>query len=578
MQPASRWCGGLVGIVLLMAVISGRVVLAQDPSPDAQADFQQPPLETASQSPAFARQSQIDVPLGEIFQIHAPLELGYFTRALPSRDKFLIVIGADTKGNISRQVDTIKAVGQRLGVVDLTLVGENGKRMVVRVRVTPSISQLEAILARQFPHANLTLTAVGEATLMVEGNVEATAQIEPILNLLKGFVGPKGGVINAMRVTGVMQVQLKVIIARVDRSKLRRMGFNWFSGDASSYQGSQIGGVAGSPPINIRGGDITADSNVFGNVGGATSAALNPSSSLFFGVTDQAGTFFGYLEALKSHGVVKILATPTLVTLSGRPAEFLVGGEQPFPTAQGAIQAPTVEFKKFGTRLNFVPIVLGGGKIRIDLVPEVSTVNFAAAIDVGDITVPQFVTQRLHATVEMEEGQLLVLGGLLQEETDSEIEKIPVLGSIPLIGALFRRVRDTTRETELLVLVEPRLAQALEPHQKPCLLPGQETESSSDWQFYANGQLETLRTQPPNNPPAYQIEQAYPSWSPVDAPEELPDDQEASGQTPSMLRQTSAQEPWPVKLGQRATADRPLPLSPDSPSLIALPPVAPSRY
>ncbi|MCA9247445.1 MAG: hypothetical protein KDA42_10030, partial [Planctomycetales bacterium] len=389
--------------VTVLLVVCTTSASAQVQEFDGQSEFQTPQLGVENASNGMPAQmpvlspSDLEVPLGEIFQIHAPQDVGPVVKALPSRDEFLIVIGARPNGEMSAPTDTIKAVGKKLGLVDLTLVGQQGNSKSVRVRVTPSIKQLEAILARQFPNANLTLTAVGENALMVEGHVDAASQIEPILNLLKGFVGPRGSVINAMRVAGVMQVQLKVIIARVDRSKLRRMGFNWFRGDAASYQGSQVGGIMGLPPVNIRGGDITSDSNVFGNVGGATAAALNPAATLFFGVTDQAHTLFGYVEALKNHGVVKILATPTLVTMSGRPAEFLVGGEQPFPTAQGAIQAPSVEFKKFGTRLNFVPIVMGGGKIRIDLVPEVSTVNFAAAIDVGGITVPQFVTQRLHA-------------------------------------------------------------------------------------------------------------------------------------------------------------------------------------
>jgi Flp pilus assembly secretin CpaC len=244
------------------------------------------------------------------------------------------------------------------------------------------------------------------------------------------------------------------------------------------------------PPVQVRGGDapLTGGSRVFGNPGGSAASALNPEASIFFGITREAGAFFGYLEALQDKGVVKVLATPTLVTLSGRPAEFLAGGEQPFPTAQGAVQNPSVEFKKFGTRLNFLPVVLGQGMIRLELVPEVSTVNFGAAINVGGIVVPQIVTQKLHATVEMQDGETLILGGIIQTEKDSRVVSVPVLGDIPAIGALFRRVKDLNRETELLVMVTPRLVTPLA--DKPATYPGMETRNPTDCELYLGGNLE----------------------------------------------------------------------------------------
>ncbi|MEK6248614.1 MAG: hypothetical protein N2C12_10575, partial [Planctomycetales bacterium] len=287
----------------------------------------------------------------------------------------------------------------------------------------------------------------------------------------------------------------------------------------NGYGGTQTGNLLTPPPVQPRGGMVKNGGNVFGNVGGASSAVLTPEATLFFGLTNEIHSWFGYIEALNNKGVVTILATPTLMTISGRPAEFLVGGEQPFPTAQGAIQTPSVEFKKFGTRLNFLPIILGHGKIRLDLVPEVSTVNFGAAIDVGGIVVPQFITQRLHTTVEMEEGQMLVLGGLLQTEMDSQVTEVPILGRLPIVGMLFRRVRNQVRETELLVLVRPRLVHPIDKDQMPPLLPGQETDVPNDSELYLRGLPEADRVRPPHVPqPNHFAPPQYHRWEPHPAP------------------------------------------------------------
>lgn len=149
--------------------------------------------------------------------------------------------------------------------------------------------------------------------------------------------------------------------------------------------------------------------------------------------------------------------------------------------------SPSVEFKKFGTRLNFVPLILGPDKIRLDLVPEHSSVNFTQALVVGGNQVPQFVTQRIHTTVEMEPGQTLVLGGLLQTESDAQVEKVPFLGDLPVVGAAFRKVRHQERELELIVIVTPRLVHPLSETDIPPPLPGEESRRPTDQELYWHG-------------------------------------------------------------------------------------------
>src|SRR5262249_35136129 len=151
---------------------------------------------------------------------------------------------------------------------------------------------------------------------------------------------------------------------------------------------------------------------------------------------DQSG-FLAFLQALKDENLAKLLAEPRLVTLSGRPASFLSGGEQAIPVPAGLGQVG-VQFEEFGTRLNFLPIVLGNGRIHLEVEPEVSQLDAASGTNIQGTVVPGRVTQRVHTTVELEDGQTFVIGGLIQHELAGTTRKVPVLGDLPLVGACFR--------------------------------------------------------------------------------------------------------------------------------------------
>lgn len=471
-------CGHFGQLVVVFALLHFTARIFAQPTADTFPSDPLPPQKTSD---------AVSFPFGEVFTLRIPSAIGEPQEVVLSRDGVMSVLNAPD-GLLRPGTNFLKLNGLKAGTTELTIIGAQGEA-TFRVDVLLSVEQLEATIVKHFPEAHINLTSGGDKLLIVEGEVSSPAEIDPILSLLHRLVGPEN-VINALRVHGIMQVQLEVVFARVDRTQLRALGFNFMKSETPWYVGSQIGQLVNTPPVTIRGGELptTGGSRVFNNVGGAATAALRPESSIFFGITDQAKAFFGYLEALQEKGVVKVLATPTLVTLSGRPAEFLTGGEQPFPTAQGAVQTPSVQFKKFGTRLNFLPVVLGGGKIRLELVPEVSTVNFNAAVNVGGIDVPQFVTQQLHATVEMMDGETLILGGIIQTEKDSRVVSVPVVGDLPVVGPLFRRVSDVHRELELLVLVTPRLVMPM--NGKPCTYPGAETRNPTDHELYFGGQVE----------------------------------------------------------------------------------------
>ena len=319
----------------------------------------------------------------------------------------------------------------------------------------------------------------GDNILIADGTVESPGESDALVQFLGGFVERGGQVINRMKVTGIMQVQLQVCIAKVDRTAMRNMGVNFLRGEQSNFEGSQIGNLIGVPNIAAHGGTAGNATGVFSNFNGSgTNSVLSPNATVFFGITPNNVNFFAFIEALKQEGVAKILATPTLVTLNGRPADFLVGGEQPVPvvTGTGSSLTPSVDYKPFGTRLTFVPIILGDGKIRLNIVPEVSQLTSNTVLVAGTL-VPQFETQRLNATVEMESGQTLALGGLLQTEEDATVNKIPILGDLPGAGVLFRRITYNKIETELLIVVTPTLVDPLHGCQRPPALPGQESRT-----------------------------------------------------------------------------------------------------
>ncbi len=381
---------------------------------------------------------------------------------------------------------TIQFIGVRLGQTRVRIFNPDKpdeRPYTIQIQIVPDVDYLNRLVRYRFPMANLLVTAAGDNFLFVDGAVDNPADVEAVEDLLKKFF--VGGIVNNIKVAGVMQVQLEVVIARVDRTHLRQFGVNILMNSQSELAGTQIGNLITTPQAALQ----TLGARVFQPLG-PSQAPLNSSATAFFGVSDQSKALYGFIEALRQHNLAKVLANPTLVTLSGRQADFLVGGEQPIPVS-GTITAPTVSFKAFGTRLTFLPTVLGGGKIRLDVVPEVSTTDFTNASTIGGLSVPQFVVQRLHATVELQAGQTLCLGGLLQSTTNAQSQKVPFFGELPVVGTLFRRVSYQTVENELLVLVTPRLFNPLEGCEVPRLLPGQQTFTPTDAQFFGRGVLES---------------------------------------------------------------------------------------
>ncbi len=199
-----------------------------------------------------------------------------------------------------------------------------------------------------------------------------------------------------------------------------------------------------------------------------------------------------FMRALADNALLKILAEPNLVAISGETATFLAGGEFPIPVPQG-FQTITIEYREFGVRLNFTPVVRGHQRIRLRVAPEVSELDFANGITLEGIRVPALRTRASETTVELGSGETIAIAGLLSEQANGVASRVPGIGDVPIIGALFRSVRFQRSQTELVILVTPEIIAPLDAHQKVSL-PGEEMTDPSDTELYLLGLLERSDT------------------------------------------------------------------------------------
>ncbi len=322
---------------------------------------------------------------------------------------------------------------------------------------------------RLFPDSSVKVLRLTNS-LVLEGFVERPEIVGPIIRLAEDYA-PK--IVNNISVGGVQQVLLKVKVMEVSRTKLRNLGSNF---GIFSDNGGLVTDLSGLLQSYTIGSGATIKNTV-----GQTNVA--------FGVLNDDNAFFGFLRALQENKLAKILADPTITTVSGRPARFNVGGEFPIVIPSGLGQS-TVQFKPFGTEVNFVPIVLGNGNIRLEVRPRVSERDDANGIQQNGFNVPALVVREVDTGVELKAGQTLALAGLVQTRIEAQKRGIPYISDVPYLGTLFSDVREVQNEIELLILVTPEFVDGMEPHEVPPCGPGMETVSPNNCQLYFGGHLE----------------------------------------------------------------------------------------
>jgi pilus assembly protein CpaC len=386
----------------------------------------------------------------------------------------------------------VTGVGPGATRVYITDVKKNSESFEVRVPLDEEADreskrrELLEQIRRAVPTANVDVQAAGNSTVVLSGTVPRSETVQVLLELARGVFGPAANIVDNMRVGGVQQVQMEVTIARVNRSRARNISFSWLDSGQHHFLASTVGGA----------GTLVTSSTLPSVL--APSAALQSAPNVAFGIFNDKQAFFGFLQALTTEGLAKLISEPRVITQSGRPAWMVSGGETPVLTTSGT-GAPSVSYKMFGTIVSFLPIVLGNGKIHLEVRPEISNINTAAGISlsssVGTTTVPGFDIRTAQVAVEMEDGQTLAIGGLIQNSINAQNNKVPILGDIPGLAFFFSGKTYTETEEEFIILVTPHLIDPMACTQLPKYLPGRETRSPDDFELFLEGILEAPRGQ-----------------------------------------------------------------------------------
>jgi pilus assembly protein CpaC len=388
-------------------------------------------------------------------------------------------------------------IGVTAGVSHVELTDEGGKVDSYDVTVQLDVEALRTQLRRAFPSANVDPVPISTTAIALEGTVNRIEDVDAILRVANAVEGGGAQIVSRLRVAGVQQVQLCVTVAQVRRNELRRMAFNFLTDSKNTFFGSTVGQAVVNPGAigvggTTTGGSILSPAFLGQTLSGVPGTPNGAPTNLLFGVIHNNFGFLGFLQALRDEGVVTSMAEPTLTTMSGRPASFLVGGEQAVPVPAGLGQVG-VQFEEFGTRLNFLPIVLGNGKIHLEVEPEVSALDAANGTTIQGTVVPGRDTTRVNTTAELEDGQTFVIGGLIQRAVAGTTEKTPVLGDLPFLGTAFSSKSYQETETEMVMMVTVHLVDAEDCAQAPKILPGQETRRPDDFELFLEGILEAPR-------------------------------------------------------------------------------------
>jgi pilus assembly protein CpaC len=359
---------------------------------------------------------------------------------------------------------------------------------VANVVVLLDSTALQHQLNEMFPGAKIEVADVNGAVAL-RGRVPTLQVAEQAAQVAQPYAAR---VLNFLEIAGGQQVMLEVKFAEVSRAATTALGVNLGFTDGTAIGGSNIGQVAPFAPVES---DVTP-----GTIALGVPTTLGESVTLFGRGEIGSTAFHAFVSALRQNNLLRVLAEPNLVTVSGQEAEFIAGGEFPVPVPQtgsgeGGGQAITIEYREFGVKLKFVPIVLGDGKIRLKVSPEVSDLDFTAAVRIAGTQVPGLRKRNLTTTIEMTEGQTFAVAGLLDSNVTASKDVTPILGDLPVLGALFRSVRYQRRETELVVLVTPHIVAPMNPDQVP-VLPGQHWRHPSEAELFWNRDLGGERPAP----------------------------------------------------------------------------------
>jgi pilus assembly protein CpaC len=410
-----------------------------------------------------------------------------------------IVVGDPDVADVNPLTDhAISILGKKIGTTRVTVYGPDKKAVgIFDIEVSYDVTRLSTEIAR-FTGGGVKVSSI-DGRIMLSGTAPDAVTLDRAVTIARQFAPD---IINTVEVTQPQQIMLEVRFIEASRQASRELGVQWnaFGGSAIANIGNQVpasqlpittpGGSFQQPGVAVGGPNISPGSVTMSPVvaAGVLSGA-SPFGFLVGRVLGGSNPIDVELNALEQKGLVRNLAQPNLVALSGDTASFLAGGEYPIPVP-GSLGQVTIEYKKYGVGLAFTPTVLRNGQINMVIKPNVSQLDPAHSVSIaGGISVPALTVREASTTVELRDGQSFMLGGLLQNDSQTSQDQLPWLGDVPVLGALFRSAEYQKNETDLVIMVTPHVVRPLRPTD-PVHTPLDGTLPGNDVDFFLMGQAE----------------------------------------------------------------------------------------
>jgi pilus assembly protein CpaC len=421
----------------------------------------------------------IQVAASEATSRFVPLGIGKSVAIdLPRDIKDVLVADPKVANAVVRTARRVYIIGVEVGQTNIFFFDADGHQIAGSdIAVTRDLNGLRGALKQTMPDADIRIEGVGKDAVMLSGSVATPAESQQAYDMASRLVGDGTKVVNAITIRGRDQVMLKVTVAEVQRDVIKQLGID-LSG--SFNYGTSVVNFNTSNPFSAYGQPLS-DTSLVGSVKNVTAT----------------------LRAMERAGVVRTLAEPNLTAISGETATFMAGGEFPIPsglscdtTKSPPVCQPQIDFKKFGVSLMFTPVVMSEGRISLKVMTEVSDLSTDNAMTLqitgaqSTLTVPSIRTRRADTVVEIPSGGSLAMAGMIQEQTKQQINGVPGLMQLPILGTLFKSRDYVNRQSELMVLVTPYVVRAVA--QKKLSRPDDGFADSSDPQAVLLGRLNKI--------------------------------------------------------------------------------------
>ena len=381
----------------------------------------------------------------------------------------------------------LSIVGVKRGKTTVRLIDKKRREIkTIEVSVSYDLPAIRKALRDFLPYEDIGVDLVNNNIAMM-GDVSGAAAVDKAMEIVSQFIDSDGNasekrdeIVNLMRITSGQQVMLRVRVGEIRRTALKRLGLSLQGrgvNGATTLFGGSNGGINGLTPDGTLG---TFDVNPlsFGSLG-----AVVAKGDMSLGAS---------LEALETDGLLKILAEPNLVALSGEQAEFLAGGEFPFPVSggSGTDSSVRIQFKPFGVSVSFIPYVLSENRIRLTVLPEVSELSATEGVSIQGTSVPSLTTRRAKTTIELAPGESFMIAGLIRDEVSTALRQLPGINEIPILSALLRSTEFERNESELVIAVTPYLVDPLK--NSDVKLPTDRYREPSNMEMFFYGALSAM--------------------------------------------------------------------------------------